>query len=78
MAGVSDCATFPTTIFYTYTAIVYGISYTQANSGTLIFSSSAVVYDVASFPGLIMTDLRPGEIITMVNILPYLMSGSER
>jgi len=77
VTGVSGCATFPTTIFDTYTAIVSGTSYTQANSGSLVFSSSVVVYDVATFPGLIMTDLRPGEIITMVRILPPLMSVVE-
>jgi hypothetical protein len=64
--SVSNCQTDPVTDFVTYTAIVDGTTYPAGNIVTLLFSEASVVYGSASFPGLIMTNLQLGEVITLV------------
>ena len=64
--GVSDCQIDAVTDFVTYTAIVDGTTYPAGNVATLLFSEGSVVYGSASFPGLTVTNLQLGEVITLV------------
>jgi hypothetical protein len=46
-------------------------SYKAQAPDTLLFSSSSEVNGAVTFPGLIMTNLQPGEQITMVTEIPF-------
>lgn len=62
--GVSDCAATPYTVFDTYVALVDGATYNANMSFT--FGAAPVANGQATFSNLIVTNLQPGEIITMV------------
>lgn len=65
--GVSGCNTDEIIVTGWYTAIANGMSYPGANTFTYTFDvSTGVLYVSYTFPGLIVTNLTPGEEITLV------------
>lgn len=64
--GISGCAAAPSTDIVWVTAEVSGRVYPAANSQIEIHSIVTALTPLFPFPGLIMTDLHPGDQITMV------------
>ena len=66
--AVSDCQTSPITVSAWYTAYANGTAYVAENTFTYIFTGATSTMTVAyTFPGLIVTNLEPGEEIIMVS-----------
>jgi hypothetical protein len=65
---ILGCAADPTTAVQTQFAIVGGSTYYAAELGTFLYSSATAITVAWTFPGLIMTNLIPGELIIMVRM----------
>lgn len=66
--GISGCAADPTIAVQTQFAIVDGSTYAAAELGTFIYSTAPAVTVSWTFPGLIMTNLKPGDVLLMVRM----------
>lgn len=64
--GISGCEAAPYTYSIYYTAEVLGKLYPAADYGVFIPYTSISTVGFYSFPGLIMTNLKPGNEITLV------------
>jgi len=70
VSSVTGCETAPTIGDDHLTAIVTGSTYTQANVVTPTYSAAtSVVYKTHIFTDLIVTNLKPGQTITLVSNL---------
>ena len=66
VTDINGCATFPTTVYDTFTLVAAGSTYLPKEILTHVLSTAPALYVPATFPGLIMTNLKPGERMTLV------------